>query len=148
MGRGTYIEVVPKSLSSQLQPSQLSPFYSGMTSSSSSSSSSNVGGCVTTVTHVIRGPEKKNFQINMAKESCFSIKKKKKGSSNNSSKLLLTNTIVTNLPVVTAVAPNSPAKRAGLVVGDRIVGVGDRDNTFSGCGKEEIRKCLTNKWGY
>jgi hypothetical protein len=53
---------------------------------------------------------------------------------------LLSSTRVANLPVVTAVAPNSPAERAGLVVGDRIVAVGDRD--FLGWTRPDIAKTL------
>jgi len=68
-------------------------------------------------------------------------------SKNKNKHQLLTNTRVANLPVVTAVAPNSPAERAGLVVGDRIVAVGDRDS-FVGYGKDEILRCLEQKWGY
>ena len=43
--------------------------------------------------------------------------------SNNSPPLLTLNR-VSNLPTVTAIAPNSPAERAGIVVGDRIAAVG------------------------
>ena len=86
--------------------------------------------------------EQTNFQANIAKERL-----QKKKSSEKTKQVLLTNTKVSNLPAVTAVAPNSPAERAGLVVGDKIVGVGDKDN-FLGYGKDEITKCLVTKWGY
>ncbi|KAG7358932.1 carboxyl-terminal protease [Nitzschia inconspicua] len=67
---------------------------------------------------------------------------------NNSNKhhpqKLLSSTRVSNLPVVTAVAPNSPAERAGLVVGDRIVAIGDRD--FLGWTRPDIAKTLRSQY--
>ena len=71
--------------------------------------------------------------------------KKKKKSSNRSNELL-TITRVSNLPIVTAVAPNSPAERTGIVVGDRIVGIGDKDN-FIGWTKSDISDYFQQK-GY
>ena len=59
-------------------------------------------------------------------------------------KKILTVTRAENLPIVTAVAPDSPAERAGLVVGDRIVGVGDQD--FLGWTRAEIGKQLATKY--
>jgi C-terminal processing protease CtpA/Prc len=56
----------------------------------------------------------------------------------------LSTTRVANLPVVTAIAPNSPAERAGLVVGDRIVAVGDRD--FLGWTRAEVAKTLGSRY--
>eukprot|EP00554_Chaetoceros_debilis_P010051 CAMPEP_0194106734 /NCGR_PEP_ID=MMETSP0150-20130528/6709_1 /TAXON_ID=122233 /ORGANISM="Chaetoceros debilis, Strain MM31A-1" /LENGTH=859 /DNA_ID=CAMNT_0038794961 /DNA_START=345 /DNA_END=2924 /DNA_ORIENTATION=- len=50
----------------------------------------------------------------------------------------LSSTRVANLPMVTAIAPDSPAERAGIVVGDRIVAVGS-DN-FIGFGRDEVSK--------
>ena len=48
---------------------------------------------------------------------------------------------VANLPVVTAVAPDSIAERTGVVVGDRIVGVSGKVQ-FLGIGREEVVKRL------
>jgi C-terminal processing protease CtpA/Prc len=62
----------------------------------------------------------------------------------HSQKKVLSITRAGNLPVVTAVAPDSPAERAGLVVGDRIVGVGDQD--FLGWTRAEIGKQLATKY--
>lgn len=49
------------------------------------------------------------------------LNKRAKG---NPGKSFLTVTRVDNLPIVTAIVPNSPAERAGLVVGDRVIAVG------------------------
>lgn len=49
-----------------------------------------------------------------------------------------------NLPVVTAVEPDSPAERAGFVVGDRIVAVGS--NSFLGWSRQEVSKTLATKY--
>jgi len=57
---------------------------------------------------------------------------------------LLSSSRVANLPVVTAITPNSPAERAGLVVGDRIVAVGDRN--FLGWTRPEIAKTLRSRY--
>jgi C-terminal processing protease CtpA/Prc len=56
----------------------------------------------------------------------------------------LTLTRVANLPVVTAVAPDSPAERSGLTVGDRIVAVGNQE--FLGRTREEVAKTLQQKY--
>ena len=128
LGTGAYIEV-PKTSEG---PPTLS--YTATTSSSSSS--------LPTTAVAGKAEQKSNFQANIARERF-----EKKKSSEKTKHVILTNTKVANLPVLTAVAPNSPAERAGLVVGDKIVGVGDKDN-FLGYGKEEIRKCLGERWGY
>lgn len=65
---------------------------------------------------------------------------------------LLTLTRVENLPLVTAIAPDSPAERSGIVVGDRIAAVGS--DKFIGLGRDEILKRLAvysgaeNYFGY
>jgi C-terminal processing protease CtpA/Prc len=51
-----------------------------------------------------------------------------------------------NLPVVTAVVPFSPAERAGLVVGDRIVAVGTNVDNFLGWNREQIARQLDSKY--
>lgn len=56
----------------------------------------------------------------------------------------LTITRVENLPVVTAVAPDSPAERAGIVVGDRIAAVGDQN--FLGWTRPQVQKWLALKY--
>mmetsp|Transcript_25961 Transcript_25961/g.39292 ORF Transcript_25961/g.39292 Transcript_25961/m.39292 type:complete len:808 (-) Transcript_25961:323-2746(-) len=45
-----------------------------------------------------------------------------------------------NLPRVTAIAPDSPAERAGIVVGDCLVGIGK--DSFLGLGRDEIASRL------
>jgi len=50
---------------------------------------------------------------------------KKKGQQKASKMKALSASVVNNLPVVTAVSPYSPAERAGITVGDRIVAVGE-----------------------
>mmetsp|Transcript_20399 Transcript_20399/g.29886 ORF Transcript_20399/g.29886 Transcript_20399/m.29886 type:complete len:912 (-) Transcript_20399:597-3332(-) len=57
---------------------------------------------------------------------------------------ILTYTRVANLPIVTAVAPDSPAERSGIVVGDRIAAVGDYK--FMGTNREEIGRALKTKY--
>jgi hypothetical protein len=47
---------------------------------------------------------------------------------------------VANLPRVTAIVPDSPAERSGIVVGDRIAAIGS--DKFIGLGREEISKRL------
>ncbi|KAL7544263.1 hypothetical protein ACHAWF_007643 [Thalassiosira exigua] len=49
-----------------------------------------------------------------------------------------------NLPVITAIIPDSPAERAGLVVGDRIVSVGVYQ--FTGMSRSHIKKALVQKF--
>ena len=49
-----------------------------------------------------------------------------------------------NLPIVTAIVPNSPAERAGIVVGDRIASVGEYQ--FIGMSKGQVKKALENKF--
>lgn len=61
-----------------------------------------------------------------------------------SQRKVLTITRAANLPVVTAVAPDSPAERAGLVVGDRIVAIGD--NSFLGWTRQQVEKQLSTKY--
>jgi C-terminal processing protease CtpA/Prc len=56
----------------------------------------------------------------------------------------LTLTRVANLPVVTAIAPDSPAERSGLTVGDRIVAVGKQE--FLGRTRKEVAKILEQKY--
>jgi C-terminal processing protease CtpA/Prc len=72
------------------------------------------------------------------------IPSRKSNNNNHHPPKLLSSTRVANLPVVTAVAPNSPAERAGLVVGDRIVAVGDRD--FLGWTRPDIAKTLRSQY--
>ena len=62
----------------------------------------------------------------------------------SSSSKLLSATRAANLPVVTAVAPNSPAERAGLTVGDRIAAVAN--NRFVGSSRSEIAKTLSSHY--
>ena len=52
---------------------------------------------------------------------------------------------VRNLPVVTAVVPDSPAERAGITVGDRIVAVGDY--TFLGQSRTEVSRNFQTRFG-
>jgi C-terminal processing protease CtpA/Prc len=59
-------------------------------------------------------------------------------------KKVLSSARVSNLPVVTAVEPDSPAERSGLVVGDRIVAVGS--NSFLGSSRQEVSKTLATKY--
>lgn len=61
-----------------------------------------------------------------------------KGGSDSNSNPLLTSSRVSNLPMVTAIAPNSPAERAGIVVGDRIVAVAGDD--FIGLKIDDMKK--------
>jgi C-terminal processing protease CtpA/Prc len=49
-----------------------------------------------------------------------------------------------NLPVIKAVVPDSPAERAGLVVGDRIASVGTYQ--FTGMSRPQVRKSLDTKF--
>ena len=59
-------------------------------------------------------------------------------------KALLSTTQVNNLPIVTAVAPNSPAERAGVTVGDRIVAVGSYN--FKGQTREDVTRALQTRF--
>ncbi len=49
-----------------------------------------------------------------------------------------------NLPVVTAIIPDSPAERAGIVVGDRITSVGEYQ--FTGMSRAQVQKSLEQKF--
>lgn len=56
----------------------------------------------------------------------------------------LTANRVNNLPVISAVTPDSPAERAGLTVGDRIVAIGT--NSFLGSTRDQVTKTLRTKY--
>lgn len=49
-----------------------------------------------------------------------------------------------NLPVVTAIVPDSPAERAGIVVGDRITSVGEYQ--FTGMSRAQVKRALEQKF--
>jgi C-terminal processing protease CtpA/Prc len=49
-----------------------------------------------------------------------------------------------NFPVITAIVPDSPAERAGLAVGDRIVSVGDYK--FTGMSQSQVQRALEQKF--
>jgi C-terminal processing protease CtpA/Prc len=49
-----------------------------------------------------------------------------------------------NLPVITAIVPDSPAERAGLVVGDRIASVGRYK--FTGMNRSQVQKALKQRF--
>ena len=59
-------------------------------------------------------------------------------------KIILSATRIANLPIVNAVAPDSPAERAGLVVGDRIVAVGT--DKFIGATVNSVSKALDTRY--
>mmetsp|Transcript_11788 Transcript_11788/g.21787 ORF Transcript_11788/g.21787 Transcript_11788/m.21787 type:complete len:848 (+) Transcript_11788:122-2665(+) len=65
-------------------------------------------------------------------------------SKSNSKKGILSVAQAANLPVVTAIIPDSPAERAGLVVGDRIASVGDYQ--FTGMSRSQVEKTLKQKF--
>lgn len=65
-----------------------------------------------------------------------------KATSTSSSSSILSITRVSNLPIVTAVVPDSPAERAGIVVGDRIAAIGA--DKFVGMGRDEIMKRMNH----
>lgn len=60
------------------------------------------------------------------------------------SKEILTTNQASNLPVIKAIVPDSPAERAGLVVGDRIASVGTYQ--FTGMSLPQVRKSLDSKF--
>lgn len=64
----------------------------------------------------------------------------RKSDNNNNNNHILSGTTVADLPVVTAVAPNSLAERFGLTVGDRIVAVSD--NKFLGKTPDQVARML------
>ena len=51
---------------------------------------------------------------------------------------------IENLPVVTALAPDSPAERAGLTVGDRIVAVAE--DSFMGKTAQQVKQRLSQRY--
>ena len=59
-------------------------------------------------------------------------------------KKVLSSQRVSTLPLVTAIEPDSPAERAGLAVGDRIVAVGRK--SFLGKSRPEVTSILHNKY--
>lgn len=59
-------------------------------------------------------------------------------------KALLSTTQVNDLPIVTAVAPNSPAERAGVTVGDRVVAVGSYK--FTGQTRGVVTRALQTRF--
>ncbi len=63
---------------------------------------------------------------------------------NNEATTMLSGTRVANLPIVTAVAPDSPAERCGIVVGDRIVAVGQ--DLFLGRTQTEVARILKTRY--
>jgi len=66
------------------------------------------------------------------------------GKSNSKKATILSLAEAANLPVVTAIIPDSPAERAGLVVGDRIAAVGDYQ--FTGMSRSQVEKTLRQKF--
>jgi len=70
-----------------------------------------------------------------------SITRKKSGES-SSTATFLTSTRVANLPIVTAIVPDSPAERAGIVVGDRFAAIGS--DKLVGLGRDEVIKKLSS----
>ena len=62
----------------------------------------------------------------------------------SSDKNFLTAARVANLPFISAVAPDSPAERAGLTVGDRIVAIGT--NNFLGSTRDQLSKILRTRY--
>ena len=64
------------------------------------------------------------------------------GGSKRSATPILSETGAENLPVVIAIIPNSPAERAGLVVGDRIAAVGDYQ--FTGLKRAQVQKAMAD----
>ncbi|VEU38872.1 unnamed protein product [Pseudo-nitzschia multistriata] len=146
LGTGAFIEVPKSSLSPPQAPAGSAGLFSSLSSpplSSSSSSSSSSTPAAPKQRHN-RDSEQTAFKETLAMER---LRNKTTGRGTSSPGRLLTNTKVANLPVVTAVAPNSPAERSGLVVGDKIVAVGDGDS-FLGYGRDEVERCLAAKWGY
>lgn len=61
----------------------------------------------------------------------------------NNNDILAVNQAI-NLPVVKAIVPDSPAERAGIVVGDRIASVGTYQ--FTGMSRNQVRKALDEKF--
>jgi C-terminal processing protease CtpA/Prc len=49
-----------------------------------------------------------------------------------------------NLPVITAIAPDSPAERAGLLVGDRVASVGNYK--FTGISRSQVQRALKERY--
>jgi len=65
-------------------------------------------------------------------------------SSNQSNNDVLTLKEASNLPIVKAIVPDSPAERAGIVVGDRIASVGSFH--FTGMTRSQVKSTLDSKF--
>jgi C-terminal processing protease CtpA/Prc len=91
---------------------------------------------------IVEGPKDKDSSkilplvINTSTTSTASSSKSFQKESNDST--LLTSTAVSNLPIVTAVSPNSPGERVGIVVGDRVAAVGS--DSFVGLKRSDVMK--------
>mmetsp|Transcript_11146 Transcript_11146/g.24131 ORF Transcript_11146/g.24131 Transcript_11146/m.24131 type:complete len:872 (-) Transcript_11146:68-2683(-) len=66
------------------------------------------------------------------------------GSPSTASSKILSVSQAANLPVITAIIPDSPAERVGLVVGDRIASVGDYQ--FTGMSRSQVERALAQKF--
>jgi C-terminal processing protease CtpA/Prc len=108
----------------------------------------------TTITHYYHHQQQQKLQHHQQQyQSIPSMKKitsattsSSSGSTTTTTSSYLSITRAANLPVVTAIVPYSPAERAGLVVGDRIVAVGTNVDNFLGWNRDQIARQLDNKY--
>ena len=92
---------------------------------------------------IVEAPQQQTRQpIQPQKETYTS--KTSSSSSILQDKKVLSSQRVSTLPLVTAIEPDSPAERAGLAVGDRIVAVGRK--SFLGKSRPEVSSILHNKY--
>jgi C-terminal processing protease CtpA/Prc len=93
---------------------------------------------------IVEPPGKAFFGSALAVPTNLPIPKHLGNTNINNKDSLLAGVQVQDLPVVTALGPDSPAERAGLTVGDRIVAVGT--DSFLGRSSKQVAARLADKY--
>ncbi len=98
---------------------------------------------------IVEGPKEKDaskiIPIAMNSPIVSSVSSSKSFQKDSNYPILMTSSAVSNLPLVTAVSPNSPGEKVGLVVGDRLAAVGS--DSFVGLKISDVMKKISKYTG-